>query len=568
MSFTATPRGARLARRLVSHRLHEWGHPYTSRVNETLTLITGELVSNAVRHGRVPGRDFRVVLTEGTGALRVEVTDTRAERVPPQPAAEPPGDAESGRGLLLVSLRGSRYSGYSMRAACRVPGSARAAAATGRGGRHRGASGSREEAARVSRRHGGVCGAPRPRGRCQSSQDVSDTAGRSPQGHGMRKGRTEAMEAMERRRRLRWLPAAVIAVAVVLDVATPGGISVFPLLAAAPSVAAPLLSLRGTIATGVGATLVGSELLYLSGEPTQESLVAVTSMVVLTGTAAVLNVLLTRDRRQLRTSREVAAAVQQAVLADPPPRVGRLAVASRYEVAHEEAAIGGDLFAVKETPHGVRMLVADVRGKGLQAVRTVNALLGSFHEAAEHRPDLPGVVRQLEDRMQDTIAQASGEEGESFATAVVAEIPPDSSAVRIANRGHPAPLLVHDGGVSPLEPATPSLPLGLGVLGGGGDVPVDRFDLPGRATLVLFTDGIDEARDADGVFFDPVPVLSRPFPPDPDAVLDALLAAVLRHTGGTLQDDAVLLAVTPDGRDTVAAGVRRHDAVARPRHDG
>ncbi|KNE81688.1 membrane protein [Streptomyces fradiae] len=383
----------------------------------------------------------------------------------------------------------------------------------------------------------------------------------------MRMGRTEAMEAMERRRRLRWLPAAVIVVALLLDVATPGGISVFPLLAAAPSVAAPLLSLRGTIATGVAATLVGSELLYLSGEPTQESLVAVTSMVVLTGTAAVLNVLLTRDRRQLRTSREVAAAVQQAVLADPPSRVGRLAVASRYEVAHEEAAIGGDLFAVKETSHGVRMLIADVRGKGLQAVRTVNALLGSFHEAAEHCPDLPGVVRQLEDRMQDTIAQASGEEGESFATAVIAELPPDGSVVRIANRGHPAPLLVHGGGVSPLEPATPSLPLGLGVLA-GDDVPVDRFDLPGRATLVLFTDGLDEARDADGVFFDPVPVLSRPFPPDPDAVLDALLAAVLRHTGGTLQDDAALLAVTPDGDRAVTAGGQRPGAVARPRYDG
>nr|WP_078843425.1 ATP-binding protein [Streptomyces albus] len=104
MCFTATPRGARLARRLVSHRLHEWGHPYTSRVNETLTLVTGELVANAVRHGRVPGRDFRVRLTETARALlRVEVSDTRAERVPPRSPAEPPGDAESGRGLLLVS---------------------------------------------------------------------------------------------------------------------------------------------------------------------------------------------------------------------------------------------------------------------------------------------------------------------------------------------------------------------------------------------------------------------------------------------------------------------------------
>ncbi|MCC5036901.1 serine/threonine-protein phosphatase [Streptomyces sp. WAC 00631] len=380
----------------------------------------------------------------------------------------------------------------------------------------------------------------------------------------MRKDRTEAMEAMERRRRLRWLPAAVIAVALVLDVATPGSISVFPLLAAAPGVAALLLSLRGTIATGVAATLVGTEVVYLEREPTQESVVALISLVVLTCTAAVLNALLTRDRRQLRTSREVAAAVQRAVLPDPPRRVGRLAVASRYEAAHEEAAIGGDLFAITETSHGVRMLIADVRGKGLEAVRTVNALLGSFHEAAEHRPDLPGVVRQLEDRMRAN-GQATGEEDESFATAVIAELSTDSSVVRIANRGHPAPLLVHDGRVSPLEPATPSLPLGLAALG-GDDVPVDRFDLPAGATLVLFTDGIDEARDADGVFFDPVPVLSRPFPPDPDAVLDALLAAVLQHTGGNLQDDAALFAVTLDADAAVTGGGRRHDAVARPGH--
>ncbi|MCD2463541.1 hypothetical protein MBT42_08215 [Streptomyces sp. MBT42] len=39
MRFTSTPRGARLARRLVSHRLHEWGHSYDSTVNETLTVI-------------------------------------------------------------------------------------------------------------------------------------------------------------------------------------------------------------------------------------------------------------------------------------------------------------------------------------------------------------------------------------------------------------------------------------------------------------------------------------------------------------------------------------------------
>ena len=102
MRFTSTPRGARLARRLVSHRLNEWGHPYTSPTNETVTLITAELTANAVRHGHVPGRDFHLSVTEAAtgGAFRVEVTDTRAEKLPAP--GTPPPDGESGRGLLLV----------------------------------------------------------------------------------------------------------------------------------------------------------------------------------------------------------------------------------------------------------------------------------------------------------------------------------------------------------------------------------------------------------------------------------------------------------------------------------
>lgn len=103
MRFTSTPRGARLARRLVSHRLDDWGHPYTTPVNETLTLITAELTANAVRHGHVPGRDFHVHLTLAGDTFRIEVTDTRTEK---RPAASPRATdslSESGRGLLLVA---------------------------------------------------------------------------------------------------------------------------------------------------------------------------------------------------------------------------------------------------------------------------------------------------------------------------------------------------------------------------------------------------------------------------------------------------------------------------------
>ncbi|MEU3048847.1 MULTISPECIES: ATP-binding protein [unclassified Streptomyces] len=109
MRFTSSPRGARLARRLVSHRLDSWGHPYASTANESLTLIAAELTGNAVRHGHVSGRDFHLRLTGTADTLRVEVSDTRTERVPPLSSHEPPGDSESGRGLLLVERLASRW---------------------------------------------------------------------------------------------------------------------------------------------------------------------------------------------------------------------------------------------------------------------------------------------------------------------------------------------------------------------------------------------------------------------------------------------------------------------------
>ena len=104
MAFSSTRRGARLARRLVAHRLDAWGHPYDSAVNETVTLLAAELSANAVSHGHVPGRDFHLRLMRAAGRVRVEVSDTRTERRPdPASAVLPDDDAESGRGLLLVA---------------------------------------------------------------------------------------------------------------------------------------------------------------------------------------------------------------------------------------------------------------------------------------------------------------------------------------------------------------------------------------------------------------------------------------------------------------------------------
>ncbi|MGW0366372.1 ATP-binding protein [Streptomyces sp. NPDC002990] len=102
VQLAATPRGARQARQLAVEKIAAWGLP-----TEGPALIVAELAANAVTHGRVPGRGFRLVLTLVDGVLRIEVVDTRGDRVPG--FRDPDGDAEGGRGLVLVDAIADRW---------------------------------------------------------------------------------------------------------------------------------------------------------------------------------------------------------------------------------------------------------------------------------------------------------------------------------------------------------------------------------------------------------------------------------------------------------------------------
>ncbi|MBA4866892.1 ATP-binding protein [Streptomyces sp. PSKA54] len=107
--LSATPRGARLARLLAVQQLGEWGWPPSSAVSESTALVVGELAANAVAHGRVKGRGFRLTLTvEASGTLRIEVTDPRGDRRPLVRRTASPTD-ETGRGLLLVDALAARW---------------------------------------------------------------------------------------------------------------------------------------------------------------------------------------------------------------------------------------------------------------------------------------------------------------------------------------------------------------------------------------------------------------------------------------------------------------------------
>ncbi|NUP19958.1 MAG: ATP-binding protein [Streptomyces sp.] len=104
VQLSATRRGARLARLLAERQLDDWERSF-----EGATHVVAELASNAVRHGRVPGRDFRLRLKLHTdGTLRIEVTDARGDRIP-QVGDTAGGDAESGRGLMIVAAYADRW---------------------------------------------------------------------------------------------------------------------------------------------------------------------------------------------------------------------------------------------------------------------------------------------------------------------------------------------------------------------------------------------------------------------------------------------------------------------------
>ncbi|MFS0694553.1 ATP-binding protein [Streptomyces nitrosporeus] len=110
--FSSTPRGARLARRLAAHQLDAWGFSYGGAASDTAVALVAELAANAATHGRVPGRDFEVVLRLTGRALRIEVSDTRGELRPAAAGAARPAVAplaEAGRGLLIVEALADRW---------------------------------------------------------------------------------------------------------------------------------------------------------------------------------------------------------------------------------------------------------------------------------------------------------------------------------------------------------------------------------------------------------------------------------------------------------------------------
>ncbi|MFE0646997.1 PP2C family protein-serine/threonine phosphatase [Streptomyces sp. NPDC059534] len=347
----------------------------------------------------------------------------------------------------------------------------------------------------------------------------------------------------------RALPSLCLVMGVVFQLSTPRELTGMPFFAAAPLISAPLFSSLATVLYG-GAGLLAITTYYavtghMGGVTAAHGLVTeLATLVFVTAIAVLLNRVVHRDRNRLASARGVAETAQRAVLPTPEHRVDGLRLGARYEAAQEDTLIGGDLYAARSTPHGVRLLIGDVRGKGLGAIETVSVILGAFWEAADREGCLSGVAGSLERALAREGARRAGiDDTEGFTTCALVEIPPGHEELRVLNLGHPEPLLLHrDGTVAQLTPGSFSLPLGLGELAPGpGEMTTCAF--PPESTLLLYTDGLSEARNTADVFYDPVTHLSGRTFATPDRLLDALVADVRRFTAGARSDDMALLAV-------------------------
>jgi serine phosphatase RsbU (regulator of sigma subunit) len=310
------------------------------------------------------------------------------------------------------------------------------------------------------------------------------------------------------------------------------------LLALGPAFAAVSGGLRKTIAAGVvalvlNALLAADQVISTWGEYARDSAV----VVGVTIAAVIACTVRQRREQELVEVRAIAEVAQQVLLGPVPDAARSVRLAVRYMSATSHARIGGDLYEVVTGSTGMRLIIGDVQGKGLVAVKTAATVLGSFREVAPEAPSLAMIADRIE------IALARQLNDEQFVTAVLAEVSADGSRIKLLSCGHPPPLLITDHVGRFVEPTTPSLPLGLAGLGGLGVMPREVITVPFAPDdqMLFYTDGVSEARNRAGEFY---PLPDRAIyaeATDPDSALNRLQEDVLMHVGHALDDDAAML---------------------------
>ncbi len=238
-------------------------------------------------------------------------------------------------------------------------------------------------------------------------------------------------------------------------------------------------------------------------------------------------------RRRRRRTLSLAAEMQWELL--PPLTFGteRVVITGGLKPAY---AVGGDSFDYAVNGDIADLLVIDAVGHGLPAAVLASVAISAYRHARRNMLDLPDMAAEIDTALKTQIGDSQ------FATAVLARLDLATGRLRWINAGHPEPLILRGTALVAPPHCPPSRPLGLQ---DAKPVVCDTRLEPGDR-LLLYTDGITEARSPDGEFFgeqrlaDFISTALAAGDPAPETVR-RLLRSVLTHQADQLQDDASIV---------------------------
>ncbi|RBY95015.1 serine/threonine-protein phosphatase [Blastococcus sp. TBT05-19] len=234
-----------------------------------------------------------------------------------------------------------------------------------------------------------------------------------------------------------------------------------------------------------------------------------------------------------RKTLSLAAEIQWDLLPPLTFASDRVVIAGALEPAYD---IGGDTFDYAINGPTVDLMVLDAVGHGLPSALLASAAVGAYRHARRNAWDLPDVAATMDSVIAGQFSDSR------FATAAIARLHLDTGQLRWVNAGHPAPLIVRNGALLDPGPCKPHPPLGLQIR----KPDVCETQLHPGDRVVLYTDGIVEARSPEGEFFgeerlaDFIDRAAADGDPAPET-LRRLMRRVLDHQADHLQDDASIV---------------------------
>lgn len=237
-----------------------------------------------------------------------------------------------------------------------------------------------------------------------------------------------------------------------------------------------------------------------------------------------------------RHSAELARTLQETLMPPRNPLIDGMDVATAYRPAGDGREIGGDFYDVFELLHHDWIVtIGDVSGKGVEAAVVATLARHTIRALAVAEPSPAAILSQLN---QVLISHPT----ERFCTAIVLRMTHvgEHWEVTMANGGHPPAVLLQH----PQPPRMIGDPTYL--VGSFGDARYDdvRFDLNPGATVLLYTDGVTEARGPGG-FYDESRLMQflDTDTNDAAAIISTVFTDVLNFQSGLPKDDIAMVAL-------------------------